>query len=136
MISVEVTRSRTRAAIAILPGKESQNQLRRNEDDTHQYVGNGKMVVDDTRGGRSSRRQPPCFSDEEIGAGESDQPDDKKNNEAHEPRPPELEPFLLCSATWRNMSFPLPIPQLQTGVSLSYLFVSASEFLGIFAIAE
>src|SRR5580765_3211175 len=106
MISVEVTRSGTRAAIAILPSKESQKQLRRDKDDTHQYERNGKMVVDDTRGGRSSRWQPPCFSDEEIGAGQSDQPDDKKYNEAHQPRPPELERFLLSSANWRNTSFP------------------------------
>src|SRR4030095_437555 len=91
------------------------------------------MMIDDTRGGRSSRRPPPCLSDEKIGAGESDQPDDNKNNEAHEPRPPELEPFLLSGASTGGIG---TFPELQIGASLSYLLVSASEFLSIFTLAE
>jgi hypothetical protein len=47
-----------------------------------------------------------------------------------------LEPFLQSIATWRNYELSLTNSQLQVGASLSYLFVSASEFLSILTLAE
>jgi hypothetical protein len=47
-----------------------------------------------------------------------------------------LEPFLLSIATLEEYELALTNSQLRIGASLSYLVVSASGFLGIFAIAE
>src|SRR6202790_3467854 len=102
VVAVHVARWRRRGAVTIPPSEISQRQLRSHEDNSHQQVRGGKVMVNArSRSGRSGR-QPPCLGNKEVGADESDQPDDDENNEAHVARPPEYEFSALLTAAART----------------------------------
>src|SRR6267154_453078 len=80
-----------RFAFAVLPGKQSQNYLRRHKHNAHQYVSRVEVMVNSRSRRGGSGWQPPCLGDKEVRADESDQPDDDQKYEAHAARPPSVD---------------------------------------------
>src|SRR5260370_870828 len=76
--------------LTIFPRDPPKQALRRHKHNSHQDICRGEVVVNARSRGRGACRQPPCLGDKEVGADESNQPDDNEKNEAHVARPPEL----------------------------------------------